>query len=44
MEKTLKAGLHVILRGEIYHYNRRIPLELLEEYKPKSKNPLAPLT
>jgi len=28
MEKTLKAGLHVISRGKIYHYNRRIPLDL----------------
>ena len=33
----MKAGLHVILRGKTHYYNRRIPLDLLEEYKPKSK-------
>ena len=37
MEKKLKAGLHVILRGKTHYYNRRIPQELLDEYQPKTK-------
>ncbi len=37
MEKQLKRGLHVVLRGTVYYYNRRIPLDLLDEYRPASK-------
>src|SRR4051812_4436367 len=37
MEKQLKRGNHVVLRGTTYYYNRRIPLDVLDQYRPQSK-------